>query len=106
MASTGYAIMSISHGKGGVFITVTIRNQVEFLKFLAYMCSEFSSNTTPLELFLDIKSNLSIHFPYGEIAYATIFYRADTVDISLTFKDSRFSLVPPALYAIKYHFNI
>ena len=57
-------------------------------------------------LFLDIKSNLAIHLPYGEIAYATICYLSDAVDVSMTFKDSRFSLLPPTPYTIKYQFKL
>ena len=100
------ATLQLGTEKGGAFITIKIRNQEEFFTFLNFMCAEFIPHATALEVFLEIKSDLAIHLPYGEIDFATIRYRTDTVNVSLVFKDSRFSVFPPASYTIKYQFEI
>ena len=89
-----------------VFITIKISKQEDFLILLNFICTEFVPHLTALELLLEIKSDLAIHLPYGEIDHATISYLTDAVEVSLVFKDRRISLLPPTSYTIKYQFKL
>ena len=92
--------------KGGGLITIKINNQNEFLRFLNFICSEYLHTQNEVELLLNVKADLAIHFPYGEIDYASIEYLSSFVRITLVFKDSRFSALPSKQYMIEYQFEI
>lgn len=106
IACNDCATIQIGTQEGGVFITIKISKQEDFLIFLNFICTEFVPHLTALELLLEIKSDLAIHLPYGEIDHATICYLTDAVEVSLVFKDRRISLLPPTSYTIKYQFKL
>ena len=85
---------------------IIVNSRKELMKVIFFICKNVNHNLSPAWLLMDITSKTVADLPYGEVSEVEIEYLDDYAEITMTLKDTRFSLLPPVRKQIKYQIKL
>lgn len=85
---------------------IKIKNRNELMKVIFFICKNVNSKLSSAWLLMDITSKTVADLPHGEVSEVQIEYLDNYAEITMTLKDTRFSLLPPVRKQIKYQIKL